>query len=864
MTMRRPYRSPLRLFRGPGKLFPARLWRELISGSVRGQLIWSVALVHAIMMTLFIYDLSVRQENLLIENQLTQATSLAKNLSLIAATPMLSSDLGGLQELTQAIGGYPGVTQAMVISTNGKILAHGRPELRGKYIADFYRFAQAHGPLHILENDAAEADVVATVMLNEKRLGWVRLLVSRSDTASRLKQIVETGLLYTTAAISIGILLAWLLANRLTRRLQEFAQVADAVTAGDLERRATVTGHDELSRLGHAFNYMLLTLDMRVRGEARLKAELQAEKDLAEVTLASIGDAVITCNKWGMVTYLNAAASRLTGLSRVQALGQPVAAVFSIRSAQQAYDDALQSPSISQLPQASLPLDVFGEQAFVAQQGKLLTCHGEVIPVESISSPIRSHGGELLGSVMVARDISESQRIQERLQWQAEHDALTGLPNRSLLERLFDAALWHSREAKKKLVVCLIDVDYFKTVNDAFGHAVGDKLLIDMVTRLRKLLRESDIVARLGGDEFVLLLEDLNDIDTINGVVNKILDHLARPFEVDGIAISVTASIGLSIYPDDPSDADTLLRNADQAMYLAKQEGRNRSRLFDIRQAQEHKSTRQTLARFREALNRGELVLYYQPKVNIVTQEVSGFEALLRWQDPEKGLIPPLQFLPKIENSDLVIELGEWVIHQALLQIAMWQAQGLSWPVSVNISPRHFQHADFLVRLLRILARHPAVSPTMLEFEILESTALTDLGSMNHVIAECSKLGIRFSLDDFGTGYSSLSYLQRLAVQTIKIDQSFVRSMVNDPDNLALVESIIHIAKVFKLEIVAEGVETEREAIVLQNMGCEVVQGYGIARPMPAVQCVGWANSYFCANRLHNTGAPTALLNAAT
>ena len=263
-------------------------------------------------------------------------------------------------------------------------------------------------------------------------------------------------------------------------------------------------------------------------------------------------------------------------------------------------------------------------------------------------------------------------------------------------------------------------------------------------------------------------------------------------------------------------------------------------------------------------MDRGELMLYYQPKVNLDTSEIAGFEALLRWQDPEKGMIPPLQFLPRIENSDLIIELGEWVIRQALLQIEMWQAQGLTWPVSVNISPRHFQHADFLIRLLRILARHPTVPPSMLEFEILESTAFTDLGSMNHVIAECSKLGSRFSLDEFGTGYSSLSYLQRLAVQTIKIDQSFVRSMVNNPDNLALVESIIHIAKVFKLDIVAEGVETQREAMVLQSMGCQVVQGYGIARPMPAHQCIGWANDYFGGNAAQDSITPPRLINAAT
>ena len=591
--MKESLRLLQRLFRGPGRQVPARLWRKLFSGSVKGQLILSVALVHAVMMSLFVYDLSVRQQDFLIESQLSQATSLANNLSLIAATPLLSSDLGSLQELTQAISGYPGVTQVMVIGIDGKILAHGRQELRGKYIADFDRFAQAHGRLHILAQDAAEADVVAAVMLNGKRLGWVRVLVSRSDTAARQAMIVETGLLYASVAITVGILLAWLLANRLTRRLQEFARVADAVTAGDLERRATVTGHDELSRLGHAFNYMLLTLDMRARQEAQLKAELQAEKELAEVTLAAIGDAVITSNKWGIVTYLNAAASRLTGLSRLQALGQPVAAVFTLRSALQPQDEGPQQPQ----PQASLPLDLFNEQAFVAQQGSLFTRHGEVIPVESVSSPIRSHTGELLGTVMVARDVSENQRTQERLQWQAEHDVLTGLPNRTLLERLFDAALWRTRESDKKLAVCLLDVDNFKNVNDAFGHAVGDKLLIDIVDRLRKLLHEGDTVARLGGDDFVLLLEDLASADVIADVLAKILEHLSRPFEVDGIAISITVSIGLSIYPDDPSDADTLLRNADHAMYLAKQEGRNRHHVFDIAQAQERTSTRHILLR---------------------------------------------------------------------------------------------------------------------------------------------------------------------------------------------------------------------------------------------------------------------------
>ena len=809
------------------------LW-QLFVGTVQRQLIWGVALVHAGMMTLFVVDLSHRQKEFLIESQASQAISLANNLSLIAATPLLSADLAGLQELTLATSRYPGVVHAMVIGPDGKILAHGNPVLRGKYLSDFSQFSALTAAQQTLFKSAAQADVVAAIAVNGKRIGWVRLGVSQDETASKLAAIAQTGLLYTSAAILVGTLLAWVLARRLTYRLYALVKVANAVQSGELETRVRLRGNDELGRLGLAFNYMLNSLAARTQEEQSLRQALLAEKELAQVTLASIGDAVITTDRLGMVTFLNAAACALTGLTREEAIGRPVAEVFPLVH--------MGGPSPLNTPvQTLLTQPQGGDAGF---NGALLTHHGVNIPVESLASPIFGLGGELMGSVLVARDVSEKYRVQDRLQWQAVHDELTGLPNRALLADRFDRALDKARRNHTHLVVCLLDLDHFKPINDAYGHDKGDKLLVEVVTRLNQQLRDVDTLSRLGGDEFVILLEDLEDIDDVDGLMQRILHILAEPFHMDDLALNVSASIGLSVFPTDNADPDTLLRHADQAMYVAKQTGRNRYHVFDLRQDLERESTHQTLLRVRQAIGNQELLLHFQPKVNLRTGTVAGFEALLRWQHPQDGLIPPLSFLPAVEQTDVIVEIGEWVIEQALQQIAFWKERGYAWPISVNIAARHFQRADFLDRLEAILARYPGVSPALLEFEILESVALGDIHAMNALIASCRSLGVQFSLDDFGTGYSSLSYLKRIAVQTLKIDQSFVRDMLEDPDDLALVESIINIAKLFRLAVVAEGVESQRQGLLLQRLGCDTVQGYGIARPMPADQCIDWASQY--------------------
>jgi diguanylate cyclase (GGDEF)-like protein len=466
------------------------------------------------------------------------------------------------------------------------------------------------------------------------------------------------------------------------------------------------------------------------------------------------------------------------------------------------------------------------------------------VPIESVATPIFAPEGALLGCVLVFRDVSERFLVQDRLQWQAGHDSLTGLPNRALLADRFERAMEKARRDSTHLAVCLLDLDNFKPVNDRHGHAAGDALLVAMTARLLQGLRGVDTLSRLGGDEFVILLEELDPQADLPHLLQRLLEILARPFDIQGQSLGITASLGYTVFPQDNADPDTLLRHVDQAMYVAKQTGRNRFHRFDLALDRERESAHQTVQRVQQAITQDELRLYYQPKVNLRTGEVQGFEALLRWQHPQDGMIPPMAFLPILEQSDVIVAVGEWVIEAALKQLRLWAAQGQQWPVSVNIAARHFLHADFLPRLNILLASYADVAPSWLEFEVLESVSLGDVQTINAIILACRSLGIGFSLDDFGTGYSSLSYLKRIPVQTIKIDQSFVRDMLDDRDDRALVQSIIHIASLFKLKVIAEGVETQEQGALLMRMGCDVVQGYGIARPMPAAETFDWACSY--------------------
>lgn len=469
---------------------------------------------------------------------------------------------------------------------------------------------------------------------------------------------------------------------------------------------------------------------------------------------------------------------------------------------------------------------------------------GEIFVELLCISTVRNRSDEISHFVAIFSDITLIKQHQQRLEHLAHFDALTQLPNRMLLADRLQLAMAQTERSKAMLAVCYLDLDGFKPVNDEYGHAVGDRLLIEVAQRLKLCVRAGDTVSRLGGDEFVLLFSEIDDVHECDRAASRVLTTLAQPFTINGNSVCISASIGVTLYPNDGSDADALLRHADQAMYTAKQSGRNRFHLFDPESDRRARIRRDEMSRLQQALGEREFVLHYQPKVNMREGRVFGAEALIRWQHPEEGLLPPARFLPSIEGSEMDILVGEWVLEEALSQLEAWQRHGLSLVVSVNISATHLQSPSFVEKLTLLLAAHPLIPSNCLELEILETAALDDMAMAADIFVACRRLGVSFALDDFGTGYSSLTYFRRLPADTLKIDQSFVRDMLDDPEDLAIVEGVIGLTKAFDRQVIAEGVETVEHGMVLLQLGCDLAQGYGIARPMPGADFPSWVENF--------------------
>jgi diguanylate cyclase (GGDEF)-like protein/PAS domain S-box-containing protein len=467
--------------------------------------------------------------------------------------------------------------------------------------------------------------------------------------------------------------------------------------------------------------------------------------------------------------------------------------------------------------------------------------NGEIFAVLQTISAIRDGQGKIQQYVGLFSDITALKEHEQQLEHIAHYDALTKLPNRVLLADRLHQAMLQAKRHGQPLAVAYLDLDGFKAVNDRYGHETGDLLLMELATRMKHSLREGDTLARLGGDEFVVVLLELADIEASEPMLTRLLEAAAQPVHFGEDTLQVSASVGVTFYPQvEEVDADQLLRQADQAMYQAKLAGKNRYHVFDADQDRSVRGHHESLEHIRRALRERKFVLYYQPKVNMRTGAIIGAEALIRWQHPEKGLLPPAVFLPVIEDHPLAVELGDWEVDAALAQMERWKAAGLVMALSINVGARQLQHANFVENLRNQLAAHPQVDPSNLQLEVLETSALEDLAHVSQVIKACQEIGVSFAMDDFGTGYSSLTYLKRLSVVQLKIDQSFVHDMLEDPEDLAILEGVLSLATAFRREVIAEGVETVEQGEMLLQLGCELGQGYGIARPMPADALPDW------------------------
>ena len=555
-------------------------------------------------------------------------------------------------------------------------------------------------------------------------------------------------------------------------------------------------------------------------------AALYEEQDRARAALDSIGDAVISTDLCTRVTYLNAVAEKLTGWTRPEAVGHPVEEVF----------EAVDGATGEQVREA-MKLAIHDKMT-VGLTASHLKVHGDAFeaPFEDSAAPIYNQQGEVTGAVMVFREMGSSRALSHRMFYLAQHDSLTDLPNRVLLHDRLHHAISLAHRRRKQMAVLFLDVDRFKHVNDSLGHEIGDRLLQSVAQRLLGCVRRSDTVSRQGGDEFVILLSEINQAQDAAVSAEKMLQALEAPHRIGQHELRVTGSIGIVVYPDDGTEPDVLLKHADFAMYHAKDQGRNNYQFFEpnlnVRALE-----RQVLeSGLRRAIDRQELVLHYQPKIDLESGAIVGAEAFVRWRHPERGLILPSQFVPIAEVCGSIIPIGRWVLREACRQARAWQAAGIGpLPMAINVSPPELRDRDF-VQCVRNTLAETGLAPCDLEIELRETVLMQDPQFALDVLSALKELHVQLALDDFGTGYSSLSHLNLFPIDILKIDQSCVRELTLDSGASSIVGAVIGMGKNLGMQVVAEGVESREQLTCLQQLSCPQGQGFYLSEPLTAAE----------------------------
>ena len=557
-----------------------------------------------------------------------------------------------------------------------------------------------------------------------------------------------------------------------------------------------------------------------------LEEALFVEKERAQITLNSIADAVTCTDASGNINFLNPVAQKMTGWTSEEASGRPLAEVFRIIHA------TTRQPVVDPV---SIAVE-HDEKLGIPANCVLMCRDGSEYAIESAVAPIRDQAGHFNGTVIVFHDVSAARATSARMAHSAQHDVVTNLPNRLLLNDRISQAVALARRHKKSIAVIFLDLDHFKNINDSLGHATGDSLLQSVSKRLLASVRKTDTVSRQGGDEFVILLSEIANPGAAAASARKILHSLSGPHSVGGLNLHIDGSIGISVYPGDGEDAQSLIKSADTAMYHAKEHGRNNFQFFEWEM--NHKAVeRQSLeSSLRIALDRGEFLLHYQPKVALDTGEITGVEALIRWVHPDRGLVPPSQFIPVAEDSGLILPIGRWVLREACRQAREWRDSNLPFKrISVNVSATEFRHNGF-VEGVRTILSETGFNARYLELELTEGVLMDDAESTACVLKELKVMGVHLTVDDFGTGYSSLSYLQQFPIDVLKIDQSFIRRISSDPNDTAIVRAIIDMGGNLKQRVIAEGIETQEQLAFLQARHCAEGQGYLFSRPLAAPQ----------------------------
>jgi len=681
----------------------------------------------------------------------------------------------------------------------------------------------------LIQDDAAEAEGIRSALSNARdglfEIDWVRHC---SHAVQRLDRPEQGGSKSGIAAILVDLFLPDSRGIETFDRLFRMAPhipilVLTSAEHEDVAKLAVRRGaHEYLFKSG-LDSYLLPKAVRNMIERAANSEALFEEKERAQITLNSIGDAVISTDVSGRITCLNAIAERLTGCPNEQAIGQPFQEVFRIVNG-----------TTREAARNSVTLAIREDRTVgLTPNCLLIRRDGIEAAVEDSAAPIHDRRGQVTGAVMVFHDVSVARAISLKLSHLAEHDNLTDLPNRALMNDRLVEAIGLSKRYGRKLALLFLDLDRFKQINDSLGHVIGDRLLRSVAHRLCSSVRSSDTVGRQGGDEFVILLWEVRSAEDAAIAADNILHALRQPHFVDQHAIFVTASIGIVTYPDDGTDAEALLNNADFAMHHAKDDERDSYQFFNADMCRRAVERQSIEAALRIAIERHEFVLHYQPKIDLLTGAIVGIEALIRWSHIQRGLIPPAQFIAIAEESGLIVPMGRWVLREACRQVRAWQLVGLPLVrIAVNISSVELRAPHFALGVSAILTE-TGLDPHYLELELTETFLMQDSKSTLVVLKELTDIGVMLALDDFGTGYSSLSYLRRFPISTLKIDKSFVNGLATDMNDASIVTAVIGMGNNLNLRVVAEGVETREQLKFLREHNCPFGQGFYFSRPLP-------------------------------